>query len=112
MFPVICFSPKPATSPTTTAETRNSAVSSGNHQPRFHQKSLSTVSWVIGSVVSKPMIESHGMTEKTSRAKLKVVIASTSFWRPVNVRSEASCSFSTAARSSGGSRPGSDRAGS
>ena len=37
MFPVICFSPKPATSPTTTAATRKSAVSSGNHQPRFHQ---------------------------------------------------------------------------
>ena len=37
MFPVISFSLKRATRPTTTAATRKRAVSSGNHQPRFHQ---------------------------------------------------------------------------
>src|SRR6188768_4044884 len=40
MFPVICFSLNPATRPTTTEATRNSAISSGNHHPRFHHGSF------------------------------------------------------------------------
>src|SRR5262249_49274489 len=46
MYPVIFFSPYPATRPTTTAATRNIAVSSGNHQLRLHQKFAAIGSWV------------------------------------------------------------------
>jgi hypothetical protein len=111
MLPVICFSEKPATSPTTTDATRKSAISSGNHQPRFHHGSCGRGTCVTGSTSTlRWKIESHGMTENTSNTKVNVVIPRMIFWRPVSVRWEADSSFFTSSASSG-RKPTSERSG-